>query len=232
LHHARLNTDRDPELWPFVVPGTSRALRVTCAFFEIVAGFVYTPLLFLRCALTAPALTRRQKLQFAVGYFNVMGFWVALGAVLTYFGWWKPFTIGYIVPVAIAGMFQSFNKYVEHLGLYSDSIMGGTRTVAAENTLGKKLSYSLQHIDHHGTHHRYAKIPYHNLPEATELIYQHPEEDAVPLYHSYLRAAWDMLKHLPDPKTGKQWLEWERQQRAEAAITRVPVRKRAVHSHN
>ena len=68
------------------------------------------------------------------------------------------------------------------------------------------LSYSMQHVDHHGTHHRYAKIPCYNLPLATEFVYRKGTANHL-IFLTYLSAFWDMVKILGDPKAGSQWLE-------------------------
>src|SRR6516165_8052773 len=47
-HHVHLATERDAELWPFVLPSTSRWKRCLAAFLELSVGFIYTPLLFFR----------------------------------------------------------------------------------------------------------------------------------------------------------------------------------------
>jgi fatty acid desaturase len=60
----------------------------------------------------------------------------------------------------------------------------------------------MQYVDHHGTHHRFAKIPYYNLPQTTPLVYEH---ETGPMFRSYFAAFLDMVKSLPDPKAGSQW---------------------------
>src|ERR1700732_810300 len=48
LHHAYLATERDVELWPFVITGKPRWFRVVAAFLELSLGLLFTPFLFLR----------------------------------------------------------------------------------------------------------------------------------------------------------------------------------------
>ena len=43
LHHAYLATERDVELWPFVIPGMPRWVRVIAAALELGLGLFYTP---------------------------------------------------------------------------------------------------------------------------------------------------------------------------------------------
>jgi fatty acid desaturase len=52
-HHAYLGTERDEELWPFVVPGTPRWMRRLISFYELTFGITYTPFLCFRTLLRA-----------------------------------------------------------------------------------------------------------------------------------------------------------------------------------
>src|SRR6266550_9632055 len=47
-HHAHLATERDTELWPFVLPKTPRWARRFAALAELTVGLFYSPLIFLR----------------------------------------------------------------------------------------------------------------------------------------------------------------------------------------
>jgi fatty acid desaturase len=67
------------------------------------------------------------------------------------------------------------------------------------------MSRSMLRIDYHGTHHRYAKVPYYHLPEATPFVYDGRTEHQ-PIYPTYLSAMWDMFCSLGNPRCGKQWL--------------------------
>jgi hypothetical protein len=63
----------------------------------------------------------------------------------------------------------------------------------------------MQHVDHHGTHHVRARIPFTQLPPASEELYRERVED-LPVYPHYAAAVWAMVLTLPDPKAGAQWL--------------------------
>ncbi len=63
LHHAYLATERDEELWPFVIPGTPRWARVLAAILELSLGLFFTPFLFVRTFLRAGSPIRNQKLR-------------------------------------------------------------------------------------------------------------------------------------------------------------------------
>jgi len=116
------------------------------------------------------------------------------------------FLIGYMAPSIIAGNLQSLRKFTEHLGLLGDTILTTTRTVVDEKIVGRLMSESMLHIDYHGTHHRYAKLPYYNLPAATEFVYE-GNTARVPIFPNYLSAMLDMARSLSNPRVGAQWLK-------------------------
>jgi fatty acid desaturase len=204
-HHAYLATERDPELWPFTMVGTPRWARVLSAIAEIVLGFIYTPILYVRAALKAPSIPPAVQRRIWIEYALCLLTWGTILGLVAYNGWWEAFIVGYAVQMVLTGAMQTINKYTEHLGLLGDTALTSTRTVVDEDFPGRALSRSMLNLDYHGTHHRYAKVPYYYLPEATPHIYT-GEEPAVPLYANYWLAMWDMLKCLGDPKVGRQWV--------------------------
>ena len=166
-HHAQLAREGDPELWPFNSPSVPRPLRIAAAFAEIVFGFVYTPLLFLRSVLVGNPTPRERKL-IVRGYMACV---VVLVARLSPSptasicgGHWSS---ARIVPLAISGMLQTLNKFEQHLGLHGHTVLGLTRTVVDRTRYSESISAAMLYNDYHGTHHRYAKIPYYHLPNAT-----------------------------------------------------------------
>lgn len=204
-HHARLGSPQDPELWPFTVPGTPRAVRVVVAVVEILFACVYTPLLFLRGVL-ADGVSGRERRSVVVGYAACGVTWGAILAAVEWFGIWERFVVGIIVPYALAASAQTINKYTEHLGLHGRSVLGLTRTVDPAGPAAAFTSYALLHVDAHGTHHRYAKIPHYHLPAATPYAVAGSGERC-PVFPSLAAAMLDMLPCLADPKTGPQWKE-------------------------
>ncbi len=203
-HHAYLATERDPELWPFTQVGTPRWLRVICALAEIVFGFLYTPLLYLRAAFKAPSIAPAVQRRIWIEYGLVVLTWGSILTLVAMNNWWEGLLVGYGVQMILTGALQTINKYTEHLGLLGDTALTSTRTVADEREPGWTLSRSMLHIDYHGTHHCYAKVPYYYLPDATPHVYT-GDEPAEPIYSSYAAAMWDMLTCLGDPKIGRQW---------------------------
>jgi fatty acid desaturase len=226
-HHAQLARQGDPELWPFNSPNVSRPLRVVAAFAEIVFGIVYTPLLFLRSVLVGKP-TPRERTLIIRGYFGCALFWAAVLATCYYFNMWRPLLVGSIVPLAISGMMQTLNKYEQHLGLHGHTVLGLTRTVVDRSRYSEIISAAMLYNDYHGTHHRYAKIPYYHLPSATPYTLAGTSEPC-PVYPSILSAGLEMLFCLLDPKVGPQWIEQkDRSARADssgviAASVKQPV---------
>lgn len=205
-HHSYLGTRRDTELWPFVLPGTPRIWRILSAFGELVVGFFYTPIVFLHGYLTADRMPKKLSRRIAAEYAVCVTFWAALAVGVTFVGVWEFFLIGYLVPTMIAGNLQSIRKFTEHMGMLGNDVPSTTRTVVDPRLLGSLLSKSMMHIDFHGIHHRYARIPQFNLPKATPHVYG-PSELAEAVYPSYWSAMWDMFKSLGNPRVGKQWLD-------------------------
>jgi omega-6 fatty acid desaturase (delta-12 desaturase) len=203
-HHAQLAREGDPELWPFNSPSISRPLRIAAAFAEIVVGFVYTPLLFLRSVLVG-RLTPQERQLIVRGYIGCALFWGAVLAGAYAFNLWRLLLMGTLVPMWISGMLQTLNKYEQHLGLHGYSVLGLTRTVVDQSRASEIVSAAMLYNDYHGTHHRYAKIPYYHLPSATPFALSGAREHC-PVYPSIVSAFLNMLGSLQDPQVGPQWI--------------------------
>jgi fatty acid desaturase len=206
-HHAYLATQRDEELWPFVVAGSPRPARVLAAVLELTCGLAYTPFLFLRAflrkgtPLVEPAVRRRVWLELA-------GLVVIWGAALAVVGWleaWPAFVVVYLVPAWVAGNLQSWRKYVEHVGLTGCTVAGSTRSIIPRSRIGRAVAASLFNEPYHGVHHVYARLPHSALPAFTEVLTD-PGGEAPPPFPSYLGALPSLLRSLRDPRVGGQWL--------------------------
>ena len=206
-HHAYLGTPDDPELWPFNEPKIGRVRRVLAAFFEITLGFIYSPLLFLRAVLVGE-VTPRERKRIWRGYVACVVTWALILGVVDYFGDWRLLIVTGIVPMAISAFLQTINKFTQHLGLHGHTVLGMTRTVVDEHPAGAVVSSAMFFNDYHGTHHRYAKIPYYNLPAATPYTLAGAQEFC-PVYANLAYAFFAMVLHLLNPKAGPQWIEGE-----------------------
>jgi fatty acid desaturase len=150
------------------------------------------------------------------------GCWAGILAVTAYRGWWVELMVALVVPGVISGWLQSIRKFTEHMGMLDSTVLRGSRTVVDNGWIGWMFSESMLHIDYHGTHHRYAKIPYYNLPEATPAVYAQAG-DQMPLFSTYWEAMLDMFRTLGDPRIGSQWLTSEGDMVADVSAKRTPT---------
>ncbi|MGI8604883.1 MAG: fatty acid desaturase family protein [Verrucomicrobiales bacterium] len=205
-HHAHLATERDEELWPFVVPGTPRWGRILAAFLELTAGLLFTPFLFLRTFLRAGSPIRNQKLRRRIWaeFALVAGVWSCILLAVAWWDAWKFFLWLYLAPAYLAANLQSWRKYIEHVGLTGSTVKSATRSIVSQSSLGRLVSFTLLHEPYHGVHHQHAGLPHAELPQrASALIPTSPDEPSP--YPSYRHALVDMLRSLADPRVGTQW---------------------------
>jgi fatty acid desaturase len=208
LHHAYLATERDIELWPYVVPGMPRWIRVFAALLELSLGLLFTPFLFTRTFLRAGSPLRNRKLRRRIWaeYALMAGVWVCLLAAVTWWDAWKYFLWMYLAPALLAANLQSWRKYIEHVGLTGSTVNSSTRSIVSEGPLGRLVALTLLHEPYHGVHHRHAGLPHAELPQlVSELEPKNPGE--ISPFQSYRHALSDLLRCLPDPRVGAQWLK-------------------------
>src|SRR6202048_3665297 len=139
LHHAYLATERDIELWPFVIPGKPRWFRVVAAILELNVGLFYTPFLFVRTFLRAGSPIRNKKLRRRIWEEVALtaGVWFCVLAAVTWWGAWKYFVWICLVPAFLAANMQSWRKYIEHVGLTGSTVNSSTRSIVAKGLLGR-----------------------------------------------------------------------------------------------
>ncbi len=205
LHHAYLATKRDEELWPFVIPGMPRWIRVLAALLELGLGLFYTPFLFVRTFLRAGSPIRNKKLRRRIWaeFALTGGIWFCLLAAVTWWGGWKYFLCMYVAPAYLASNMQSWRKYIEHVGLTGSTVNSSTRSIVSQGPLGRLVAFTLLHEPYHGVHHRHAGLPHAELPRfVSELAPKNPGE--VSPFPSYRHALMDLLCNLPDPRAGAQ----------------------------
>jgi fatty acid desaturase len=208
LHHAYLASERDVELWPFVIPGTPRWTRVVAAVLELSLGLLFTPFLFVRTFLRTDSPIRNKKLRRRIwAEFGLMaGVWVCLLALIGWFDAWKYFLWMYLAPAYLASNMQSWRKYIEHVGLTGSTVNSSTRSIVSKGPLGQLVAFSLLHEPYHGVHHRHAGLPHAELPQrVSELEPKNPDE--VSPFPSYRHAFVHLFRSLRDPRAGAQWLK-------------------------
>lgn len=205
-HHMHLSTERDEELWPFVLPDVPRGKRIAAAILELTLGIVYTPFLFFRTFLRrgspirAPRVRRRIWTELALAF----ALWIIILGLVAWFHLWAYFLWMYLVPAVIAGNLQSWRKYIEHVGMTGNTPNSATRSIVCRNWAGKLVSFTLLHEPYHGVHHEISGIPHAELPRHAAVL-EPKAPDEVPPFPSYRHALGHLLRSLADPRVGGQW---------------------------
>lgn len=204
-HHAYLATERDEELWPFVVPTSPLWLRRLAAACELLAGLFYTPCLFLRAFLKKDSPIQREDVRRRIWQemAALFLFWIGALAAAAHWNAWTYLLVLYLVPAFLAGNIQSLRKYTEHMGLTGPTSREYTRSVAPSAPLGALFTFSLFNVSFHAIHHEYPRLPEAALPKfAGQTNLDLPGL----VFPSYFAACLAMLPTLRDPRIGAQWL--------------------------
>jgi fatty acid desaturase len=205
-HHANLATERDEELWPFVLTTSPRWVRVLAASLELTAGLLFTPFLFMRAFLRADTRVRNKKVRRRVWaeLALMVSVWIAILTAVAWFDVWNYFLWMYLAPAYLAANLQSWRKYIEHVGLTGSTANGSTRSIVSDGLLGRLVSFTLLHEPFHGVHHIHAGLPHAELPQFTSELAPAVPGERFP-YPSYRHALLDLLRSLADPRVGAQW---------------------------
>ncbi|GAB4552603.1 MAG: hypothetical protein Tsb0013_14940 [Phycisphaerales bacterium] len=204
-HHAHLGNPRDPEFWPYSLPSAPRAQRIVYAWTELLLGWPFTSLLYsVRTGLSWGEVPGRLRGRIVAEWALALVVWTTVPVLCARLGVLDLFLVAFVGPSWLTGVAQTLRKFVEHMGLHGETIADMTRTVVYERTPGRVASRSQMHVDHHAAHHRWARIPFLDLPEATARVYEGEHEAHV--FPSHLSALLDTLPHLLDPKLGPAWL--------------------------
>lgn len=208
MHHMHLATERDLELWPFVLPKASRWTRRFAALCELTVGLFYSPFIFLRVFVFHPSLIRSRKVRRRIWAELALSFVVWTGLLLAVASWgvWKYFFLMYLVPAAIAANLQSWRKYIEHVGLTGDTVNSSTRSIVPRSWLGHLFAYTLLHEPYHGVHHQNAALPHSVLPRFTSVLAPKNPRELAP-FMSYRQALPDLIRSLANPRVGAQWCD-------------------------
>jgi fatty acid desaturase len=205
-HHVHLATERDTELWPFVLPKAPRWARLLAAFAELTLGLFYSPLIFLRVFLRPDSPIRaervRKRIWMELGITLVA--WTALLLVVAFGGFWKYLFWLYLAPGMIAANLQSWRKYIEHMGLTGNTVNSSTRSIVPKSWFGRIFATTLLHEPYHGVHHQNAGLPHTVLPQYTSMLNPKDPGDRAP-FMSYRHALPDLMRSLTNPRVGAQW---------------------------
>ena len=211
MHHMHLATEKDTELWPFVLTHAPRWARRLAAFLELTVGLFYSPLIFLRVFVKSNSPVRSQKVRRRIWMELALSFvaWAAIVSAVAFWGAWKYLLWVYLVPAMIAANLQSWRKYVEHLGLMGNTVNSSTRSIIPRSWLGHFFAYTLLHEPYHGVHHENAALPHRWLPQFTEILTPKQPGELAP-FMSYRQALPDLVRSLRDPRVGAQWRDSSR----------------------
>jgi fatty acid desaturase len=201
-----LATERDAELWPFVLPNASRWKRCLAALLELSVGVIYTPLLFLRIffgrnsSIRSPKVRRRIWMEIALAALV----WTGIIGTVAFWGVWKYWVWMYLVPAVIAANLQSWRKYIEHVGLTGNTANSSTRSIIPKSWMGRAFAYTLLHEPYHGVHHQNAGLPHTVLPQFKSMLAPKNPGERMP-FMSYRHALPDLIRNLANPRVGAQW---------------------------
>ncbi len=205
-HHLYLATERDEELWPFVLVDSSRWFRRFAAFVELNLGLLFTPFLFARMFLRKESFIKNKRVRRRIwGEFAlIVATWGSILAAVHWFQVWSYFAWVLLAPAIIAGNLQSWRKYIEHVGLSGHTAKSATRSIIADTWTGKILSVTLLHEPFHAVHHLRAGLPHDELPLHADLLVPTVEGEITP-FPNYRSAFMDLLRNLRDPRAGSHW---------------------------
>ena len=205
-HHIHLATERDAELWPFVFLKAPRWARTCAALLELTLGLFYGPFLFLRTFVGRAPVVRSRKVRRRIWAELALTVvvWTVLIAAVAFFGVWKYFLWMYLAPAIMAANFQSWRKYIEHVGLTGNTVNSSTRSIVPKSWFGHVFAYTLLHEPYHGVHHQNAGLPHRVLPQFTSVLTPKTPGDVVP-FMSYRQALPDLIRSLANPRVGSQW---------------------------
>lgn len=205
-HHVHLATERDAELWPFVLPTAPRWTRRVAALLELTVGLIYSPILFLRIFFRRNSLIRSPKVRRRIWAELALGavVWATIIAAVAFWGVWKYWFWMYLAPAVIAANLQSWRKYIEHVGLTGNTANSSTRSIVPRSWLGRVFAYTLLHEPYHGVHHQHAGLPHTALPQFASMLAPQNPGERVP-FMSYRHALPDLIRSLANPRVGGQW---------------------------
>jgi len=205
-HHAHLATERDEELWPFVIVSSPRWGRRLAAFIELTAGLAFVPFLFWRIFFRKGSFVRSRKVRRRIWTELVLMvvIWTVILAAVASWHVWTYFFWLYLAPGIIAGNLQSWRKYIEHVGLSGHTAKSATRSIIADTWAGRLLSLTLLHEPYHAVHHLRAGLPHPELPWHAPLLAPTVAGDTAP-FPNYRSALMDLLRNLSDPRSGSHW---------------------------
>jgi fatty acid desaturase len=206
-HHAHLAQEGDIELWPYTDPNASRGFRTFAAAMELIFGYIWTPGVFLRGCITSKKHAPGVKTRLVLEYGLCLAVWTTILSVTAYFNAWTWLLVGFLIPSLLTGTMQTARRFIEHMGVYGDTVDTCTRTVDDHSRLGRFLSFTMLNGDIHGPHHLHAKVPQNHLPAALEIDLREGLLTPKSVYPNYWAATKAMIGELRNPRIGKHWID-------------------------
>lgn len=194
-HHAYLNKSTDWELWPYSDPNTSVWFRRIFCWMEIPFGIFTSPFVYSRIyfhkdsPLTNPDIRRKIRNE----YIGIVVVWASLITLFTVTNTWGMFIVAWGIPHVIAGVYQTFRKFTEHLGMKSYDPLLGTRTVIGSGPITKLATFLNFDIFVHGPHHRHPRYRHDQLCEKMEDYKTGNPQYEYPVFKSYWGAIADVV---------------------------------------
>lgn len=194
-HHAYLNKSTDWELWPYSDPQAALWFRRLYCWLEIPCGVFTSPYVYSRIYFhkDSPIQDPMIRLEIRNEYIVIVLVWSAILGTVTYTQTWPIFIAAWVVPHLIAGVYQTFRKFTEHLGMQSYDPLLGTRTVIGNGWITKAATYLNFDIFVHGPHHRHPRYRHDALCDRMEEYQQENPELKYPVFPTYWHAILDVL---------------------------------------
>lgn len=197
-HHAYLNKSTDWELWPYSDPHASLWFRRIFCWLEIPFGIFTSPYVYSRLyfhpdtALTNPEVRRKIRNE----YLAMVIFWAATLGLVAYTQTWQIFLAAWFIPHLLAGVYQTFRKFTEHLGMQSYDPLLGTRTVIGNGWVTRLSTYLNFDIFVHGPHHRHPRYRHEALCDRMEDYQRENPDLKYPVFPTYWHAIADVVPAL------------------------------------
>lgn len=194
-HHAYLNKPNDWELWPYSDPKSGLWFRRIFVWFDLVLGVFSAMLTYGRIFWHRDSPIKDKALRRTIygEYAFAIVFWGALFTAFTLTDSWMGYVRAWLLPSAVAGIFQSIRKLTEHLGMASYDPMVGTRTVVGQNWFTRMCTYLNFDIFVHGPHHRHPLVPHRTLKQKMKEYVEKQPELQYPMFRTYGGAILDTI---------------------------------------
>lgn len=205
FHHGFLATEDDLEFWPYVNRSASRAQRVAAAITELTFSSPYFICMFYRSVIVGRISDRvRRQCYLELTLASAVALAVIVYVAMNNF--WAAYLISYIIPIQAAGLLVSWRRLTEHLGLFGSEIDRMTRLVIPTNPVERFFCTLFFNEPLHSAHHKEPTADWTTLRHVSEEMLRTKPSLQELHFRSYVSAVPHMLRHIANPRMGKQWL--------------------------